>query len=103
MKSLHERADERNKVLLVQKLSELLQVELMKSKSFRNLGNIHEEWFQRTRKKIKKLSGKKGNEELCILGELRDNVISGVFKCRIVKEINDSKKLEVTERILEEL
>ena len=85
------------------KMNELLQVELMKSKSFRNLGNIHEEWFQRTRKKIKKLSGKKGNEELFILGKLKDSVIFAVFKSVIVKEFGDSKKLEVTERILEEL
>ena len=85
------------------KMNELLQVELMKSKSFRNLGNIHEEWFQRTRKKIKKLSGKKGNEELCILGELKDNVIFGVFESRILKNLTTQKKLEVTERILKEL
>ena len=53
--------------------------------------------------RLPKLSGTKGYKEVCILEKLQKDIFfSGIDYCRIA-DLEDAKKLEVTERILEEL
>jgi hypothetical protein len=55
-----------------------------------------------TSPQIPKLSGTKGYKEVCVLEKLQKDIFfSGIDYCRIV-DFEDLKKLEVTERILEE-